>query len=80
MLNFKVINKNIRETKREILDLVCPIFNPMGLISPIIVKFSSNKSEEGDQGGTKNCQESLLIDQWNLSNNSVSKLSSTTVS
>ena len=38
MLTFKVVNKNIPETKRGILSMVSSIFDPMGLISPIIVK------------------------------------------
>ena len=38
MLTFKVVNKNIRETKRGILIMVSSIFDPRGLISPIIVK------------------------------------------
>ena len=42
MLTFKVGNKNTPETKRGILSMVSSIFNPMGLISLIIVqaKFS----------------------------------------
>ena len=38
MLTFNIVNKNIPETKRGILNMVSLIFNHMGLISPISVK------------------------------------------
>ena len=38
MLTFKVVNKNIPETKRGIHSMVNSTFNRTGLISPINVK------------------------------------------
>ena len=67
MLTFKVVNKNIPETKRGILTMVSAIFDPMGLISPIIVKAKLliqeiwRKSLGWDEKLPRD-----LTDQWNL--------------
>ena len=80
MLTFKVVNKNIPETKRGILSMVSSIFDPMGLISPIIVKAKLLIDEIWRR--SLGWDEELprdLIDQWNLWKNSVLKLPSLAV-
>ena len=80
MLTFKVVNKNIPETKRGILSMVSSIFDPMGLISPIIVKAKLliQKIWRRSLGWDKELPRDLT-DQWNLCKNSVFKLSSLAV-
>ena len=80
MLTFKVVNKNVPETKRGILSMVSSIFDPMGLISSIIVKAKLLIQEIWRR--TLGWDEELpgdLTDQWNLWKNSVLKLSSLAV-
>ena len=80
MLTFKVVNKNIPETKRGILSMVSSIFDPMGLISPIIVKVKLLIQEIWRRSlGWDEELPRYLIDQWNLWKNSVLKLSSLAV-
>ena len=80
MLTFKVVNKNIPETKRGILSMVSSIFDPMGLISPIIVKAKLliqeiwRRSLEWDEELPRD-----LMDQWNLWKNLVLKFPSLAV-
>ena len=80
MLTFKVVNKNIPETKRGILSMVSSIFDPMGLISPIIVKAKLLIQEiwRRSLGWDKKLPRDLN-DQWNLWKNLVLKLPSLAV-
>ena len=80
MLTFKVGNKNIPETKRGILSMVSSIFNPMGLISLIIVqaKFLIQEIWRRSLGWDEQLARDL-IDQWNSWKNSVLKLPSLAV-
>ena len=80
MLTFKVVNKNIPETRRGIHSMVNSIFNHMGLISPINVKAKLLIQEirRRSLGWDKELPRDL-IDQWNLRKNSVVNLSSFTV-
>ena len=80
MLTFKVVNKNIPETKRGILSMVSLIFDPMGLISPIIVKAKLLIQEiwRRSLGWDKKLLRDLN-DQWNLWKNLVLKLPSLAV-
>ena len=80
MLTFKVVNKNIPETKRGILSMVSSIFDPMGLISPIIVNSELLIQEIWRRSiGWDEELPRDLIDQWNLWKNPVLKLSSLAV-
>ena len=78
MLNFKIVNKNIREIKRGILSLVSLILDPIGLMSPIIEKAQLEQIWRRSLGWDKELSK-VSTDQWNLWNNSTSKLSSLTV-
>lgn len=78
MLNFKIVNKNIREIKRGILSLVSLILDPIGLMSPIIEKAQLEQIWRRSLGWDKELSR-VSTDQWNLWNNSTSKLSSLTV-
>lgn len=80
ILIFKILNKNIRETKRGILSMISSIFGSMGLISAIIVKAKFLIQEIWRRSlGRDEESPRYLIDQWNLWKNSVLKLSSITV-
>ena len=84
MLTFKVINKNIPETKKGILRMVSSIFDTIGIISPIIVKAKLLIQEIWREIWRRSLgwDEKLprdLTDQWNLWNNLVLKLSSLAV-
>ena len=78
MLNFKIVNKNIREIKGGILSLVSLILDPIGLMSPIIEKAQLEQIWRRSFGWDKELSR-VSTDQWNLWNNSTSKLSSLTV-
>ena len=80
MLTFKFVNKNIPETKRNILSMVISIIDPMELISPIIVKEKLLIQEiwRRSLGWDKELPRDLS-DQWNLWKNSVLMLSSLAV-
>ena len=71
MLTFKVVNKNIPETKRGIHSMVNSTFNRIGLISPINVKAKLLIQEirRRSLGWDKELPIDL-IDQWNLRKNS----------
>ena len=70
----------IPETKRGILNMVSLIFDPMGLISPIIVKAKLLIQEIWRRSlGWDEKLPRDLTDQWNLWKNSVLKLSSLAV-
>ena len=80
MLVFKVVNKNVPETKRGILSMVSSIFDPMGLFAPEIVNAKLLIQELWRRG--LDWDEQIpddLKNQWNLWKHSVLKLSSISV-
>ena len=80
MLKFNVSKKVVPETKKGILSAISSIFNPMGLIAPVIVKIKLLIQELWKRGldwDTKIPDD--LLRQWDIWKQNVAKLSSLSI-
>ena len=80
MLKFNVSNKDVPETKKDILSAITSIFDSMGLIAPVIVRIKLLIQEIWRRGLDRDTKiPDDFLKQWNIWEQNAVKLSSLSI-